>query len=303
MKPSIAVLIPCYNEAATIQQVVTDFRAALPAATIYVYDNNSTDGTAALARAAGAIVRAEPRQGKGHVVRRMLADVRAQYYIMVDGDATYHAPSAQLMLDLLVEHQLDLVNGRRMTHELTAFRPGHRFGNQLFSRLIAGLFRRDIGDVLSGYKVMSRRFVKSFPVCSGGFEIETELAVHALTLGVPMTEIETPYRMRPAGSASKLKAIPDGLKILRTIARLLKEERPLFFFGIVASILALAALLTAAPLFVEFAETGFVPRMPTAVLCTGTMVVAMLAATGGVVLESVKRGQREIKRLLYLQSR
>ncbi|MGQ0502702.1 MAG: glycosyltransferase family 2 protein [Panacagrimonas sp.] len=303
MKPSIAVLIPCYNEAATIEQVVSDFREALPAAAVYVYDNNSTDDTAARARAAGAIVRSEHRQGKGHVVRRMLADVRAQYYVIVDGDATYHAPSAQLMLDLLVDYQFDLVNGRRMSDELTAFRPGHRFGNRLFSSLIARLFGRDIGDVLSGYKVMSRRFVKSFPVYSGGFEIETELAVHALTLGVPMTEVETPYRMRPSGSSSKLRAIPDGLKILRAIARLLKEERPLMFFGVVATLLSLVSLILAAPLFVEFAQTGYVPRVPTAVLCTGTMVVAMLAATGGVVLESVKRGQREIKRLLYLQSR
>lgn len=302
MHAAIAILIPCHNEAEAIANVVRDFRAVLPQAVVYVYDNNSSDGTAVCAEAAGAVVRAERRQGKGHVVRRMLADVDADYYVLVDGDATYDAASAQRMLQLLVAQNLDLVNGRRVAQQDAAYRPGHRLGNRVFTLLISGLFGRQIEDVLSGYKVFSRRFAKSFPVFSGGFEIETELAVHALTLGVPLAEIETPYVVRALGSRSKLRAIPDGLKILRKIISLFKAERPLLFFAGVAAALAMVSLGLAAPLLMVYMETGLVPRLPTAILCTGIMTGAMLAFTCGVVLESVKRGQREIKRLLYLQN-
>lgn len=298
---AVAILIPCHNEAATIATVVEDFRQALPWATIFVYDNNSTDDTAARAESVGAVVRRELRQGKGHVVRRMLADVDADYYVLVDGDGTYHAPSARDMLETLVSQRLDLINGRRGTQQGGAYRPGHRFGNRLFTVLIARLFGRELDDVLSGYKVMSRRFAKSFPVQSAGFEIETELAVHALTLGVPMAEVETPYIARPDGSISKLRALPDGLRILRTIARLLREERPMLYFSVIAAVLALASISLALPVLSEYLRTGLVPRLPTALLCTGIMIAALLAGACGVILNSVKRGQREIKRLLYLQ--
>lgn len=303
MQPSIAVLVPCFNESATIGQVVSDFRAVLPGAAIHVYDNNSSDDTAERARLAGAVVHAERRQGKGYVVRRMLADVQADYYVLVDGDATYDAPSSARMLQALIEQDLDLVNGRRVATQTAAYRPGHRFGNRLFTALIGSLFGRQIDDVLSGYKVFSRRFAKSFPVFSGGFEIEAELAVHALTLGVPLLEVDTPYAVRPQGSSSKLRAVPDGLKILRAILSLFKAERPLLFFSAAAALLSLLSIGLAVPLLIDYLETGLVPRLPTAILCTGVMVGAMLAFTCGVILESVKRGQREIKRLLYLQQR
>ncbi len=297
----VAVLIPCHNEAAAIAQVVSDFRSALPHAQIYVYDNNSSDDTMARAEQAGAIVRSESHQGKGHVVRRMFADVQADCYLLVDGDATYHAASAPDMIRLMQQQQLDLVNGRRVSTEAEAYRAGHVFGNKLFSSLIGHLFGHDIQDVLSGYKVMSRRFVKSFPVRSGGFEVETELAVHAMSLGVALREVDTPYHARPAGSQSKLRAIPDGLRILRVIASLFKEERPRLFFGAAAGILAALSILLALPLLGEYLRSGLVPRLPTAVLCTGIMISALLSGAIGVILDSVKRGQREIKRLLYLQ--
>jgi len=303
MHAAIAVLVPCHNEAQTVVDVVEQFRAVLPEATVYVYDNNSSDDTAQRADAAGAIVRVEHRQGKGHVVRRMLADVDADYYVLVDGDATYDAASARQMLQMLVGQNLDLVNGRRVARQDAAYRPGHRMGNRIFTGLIGSLFGKQIEDVLSGYKVFSRRFAKSFPVFSGGFEIETELAVHALTLGVPMAEVDTPYVMRPQGSSSKLRAIPDGLKILRMIVSLFKAERPLLFFSTAAFVLTALSVVLAAPLLLTYAETGLVPRLPTAILCTGIMIGAMLSFSCGVILESVKRGQREIKRLLYLQQR
>jgi len=299
--PRIAVLVPCRNEAETIARVVADFRAALPRATVYVYDNNSTDDTVARAQAAGAVVRAERRQGKGQVVRRMLADVDADCYVLVDGDATYDAASAPRMIETLLAQHLDLVNGRRVAQGAEAYRRGHRFGNRLFTSLIGHLFGHQLDDVLSGYKVFSRRFAKSFPAFASGFEIEVELAVHALSLRVPMTEIEGPYVERPEGSASKLRALPDGWKILWTISRLVRSERPLLFFSIVAGILAALSLGLSLPLFLEYARTGLVPRMPTAVLCTGIMLSALMAFTCGVILHAVTRGQREIKRLLYLQ--
>lgn len=300
---TVAVLVPCHNEGRTIAQVVRDFRVALPNAQVYVYDNNSMDDTAGQAERAGAVVRSETRQGKGHVVRRMLADVQADFYVLVDGDATYHAPSAVRMLQMLVEQQLDLVNARRVSVEPSAYRPGHRIGNRVFSSLVTYLFGRSFSDVLSGYKVFTRRFAKSFPVFAAGFEIETELAVHALSLGIATAEVDTPYVTRPSGSASKLRALPDGWKILQMIGRLLKEERPLLYFGFLAAAMALLSVLLAVPLFVEYLRTGLVPRLPTAVLCTGIMLSALLSLTCGIILDSVRRGQRELKRLLYLQDR
>ncbi len=299
--PRIAVLVPCRNEAETIARVVGDFLAALPGAVVYVYDNNSTDDTVALATAAGAVVRTERRQGKGHVVRRMLADVEADCYVLVDGDATYDAASAPRMIEALLAQQLDLVNGRRLAQGAEAYRRGHQFGNRLFTALIGYLFGHHLDDVLSGYKVFSRRFAKSFPALATGFEIEVELAVHALSLRVPMAEIEGPYVERPEGSTSKLRALPDGWRILWTISRLFRSERPLLFFSVVAALLALTSLGLSLPLFLEYARTGLVPRLPTAVLCTGIMLSALMAFTCGVILHAVTRGQREIKRLLYLQ--
>ena len=299
--PRIAVLVPCRNEAQTIARVVGDFLAALPGAIVYVYDNNSTDDTVALATAAGAVVRTERRQGKGHVVRRMLADVEADCYVLVDGDATYDAASAPRMIEALLAQQLDLVNGRRQAQGAEAYRRGHQFGNRLFTLLIGYLFGHQMDDVLSGYKVFSRRFAKSFPALATGFEIEVELAVHALSLRVPMAEIEGPYVERPEGSTSKLRALPDGWRILWTISRLFRSERPLLFFSVVAALLALTSLGLSLPLFLEYARTGLVPRLPTAVLCTGIMLSSLMAFTCGVILHAVTRGQREIKRLLYLQ--
>jgi len=297
----IAVLVPCYNEAATVAAVVHGFRRALPAAQVYVYDNNSTDDTAACAREAGATVRQEGAQGKGHVVRRMLADVDADIYIMVDGDDTYDPASSPAMIERMLSGNLDLVNARRI-ETYPAYRFGHRWGNQFLSGLISRLFDSRFDDVLSGYKVFSRRFAKSFPVLSAGFEIETEIAVHALSLGVPTAEIDTPYRNRQEGSASKLSTSWDGFRILRTVLVLFKEEKPLAFFSGVAAVLAAVSIGLAVPVIIEFMNSGLVPRQPTALLATGVMLSALLSFVCGVILESVKRGQREIKRLFYLQT-
>lgn len=266
----IAVLVPCYNEELTIAQVVKDFRSALPSASIYVYDNNSTDRTVVVARAAGAIVRTEPLQGKGNVVRRMFADIEADVYVMVDGDATYHAPSAPAMIRRLVDENLDMMVGSRLqSKEDAAFRAGHHFGNRMLTGTVARIFGNRFADMLSGYRVFSRRFVKSFPALSRGFETETELAVHALTLRMGVGEIETPYGARPPGSTSKLNTYRDGFRILGTIIVLLKEERPMAFFSAIATLLMLASVLLAAPVVLTFMETGLVPRLPTALLATG----------------------------------
>ncbi|MEO0614899.1 MAG: glycosyltransferase family 2 protein [Pseudomonadota bacterium] len=297
----IAVLVPCYNEAATIGKVVADFRTALPHATIYVYDNNSSDDTREIAAAAGAVVRTETRQGKGHVVRRMFADVEADVYVLVDGDDTYDAPAAPKLVDRLVDEGLDMVTGTRAASSQAAYRTGHRFGNRLLTGLVAFSFGSEVSDMLSGYRVLSRRFVKSFPLLSGGFEIETEMTVHALELGMPQAEVTTDYKERPEGSESKLNTYGDGLKILVTIVRMLKEERPLAFFGSMFALLAAVAILLAIPIVITFINTGEVPRFPTAILATGMMLLAFLSLACGLILATVTRGRQELKRLRYLQ--
>lgn len=296
----IAVLVPCFNEATAIGRVVADFKAALPGAQIIVYDNNSRDGTPDAARDAGADVRNERRQGKGHVVRRMFADIDADVFLLVDGDATYDAASAPRMIELLRDEHLDMVVGLRVDQGSAAYRRGHRFGNRMLTGCLALVFGQAFRDVLSGYRVFSRRFVKSFPVLSGGFEIETELTVHALELGLPVAEIETPYVARPQGSFSKLNTWRDGLRILRTILKLYRSEKPLRFFGAIATSLVTMSLILAAPVITTFVETGLVPRLPTAVLATGLMITAVLAMSSGLVLDTVTRGRREMKRLAYL---
>lgn len=297
----IAVLIPCYNEEASIAAVVRDFRSALPGAAIYVYDNNSKDRTVELAREAGAIVRTEPLQGKGNVVRRMFADIEADVYVLVDGDDTYHAPSAPALVAKLVDQQLDMVNGARVTDIAAAYRPGHRFGNMMLTGIVAKIFGNRVADMLSGYRVFSRRFVKSFPALSGGFEIETELTVHALELRMPMSDVTTPYKDRPPGSASKLRTYYDGFRILKLIMVLVKEERPLQFFSAIAGVLAFLSIVLAWPVVATYMQTGLVPRLPTAVLSTGLMLLGFLSLTCGLILETVTRGRREIKRMQYLR--
>ena len=273
----IAVLIPCYNEAAAIGAVVRDFRAALPRATVYVYDNNSTDDTVAAARAAGAVIGRETLQGKGRVVRRMFADVEADIYVLVDGDGTYDASAASGLVAALAAERLDMVNGRREVVGEAAYRPGHRLGNFVLSRLIGQVFGNRIRDTLSGYKVFSRRFVKSFAAHASGFDIEPELVVHALELGMPMREIETRYCARPQGSTSKLRTGRDGFRVLSTIAVLVKEERPLPFFAWMFLLLAAISLLLAVPILATYSETGLVPRFPTAILATGIMLLGFLS--------------------------
>lgn len=300
---AVAVLIPCYNEETAIGKTVADFRAALPDAVIYVYDNNSTDGTVKAARAAGAVVRNEAHQGKGNVVRRMFADVDADIYVLVDGDATYDAPSAPAMVSDLIENHRDMVVAARVDREDAAYRPGHRTGNWLLTSFVATVFGKTFTDILSGYRVFSRRFVKSFPVLSGGFEIETELTVHSLELDLPVGEIKTPYFARLDGSESKLNTWRDGFRILWTIFRLYRSERPLNFFSTIGICLVIIAVGIAIPIFVTYFETGAVPRLPTAVLSTGLMVVAMLSFVAGLILDTVTRGRREIKLLAYLNHR
>jgi glycosyltransferase involved in cell wall biosynthesis len=296
----VAVLVPCYNEQAAIGRVVRHFRRALPLATVYVYDNNSTDETRAQAAEAGAVVRGETLQGKGNVVRRMFADVEADVYVLVDGDDTYDADSAPAMVERLLAEQLDMVVGCRVTEEQEAYRRGHRMGNRLLTGVVARVFGDRFSDILSGYRVFSRRFVKSFPALTREFEIETELTVHALELAMPIAEVQTPYRSRPAGSASKLRTYRDGLRILMTILTLFKEERPLIFFGLGGLALGLLSLALGYPVVAEFLRTGLVPRFPTAILATGLMILAFLSFTSGLVLGTVTRGRRELKRLAYL---
>jgi glycosyltransferase involved in cell wall biosynthesis len=296
----IAVLVPCYNEEAAVATVVADFRKVLPAATIYVYDNNSKDRTIAVARAAGAEVRSETHQGKGHVVRRMFADVDADVYVLVDGDATYDAPSAPAMVEKLVTEHLDMVVGLRVDQSVAAYRPGHRTGNWMLTTFLASVFGQAFKDILSGYRVFSRRFVKSFPVLSDGFEIETELSVHALELALPVVEVATPYFARPEGSFSKLNTWRDGFRILGTILRLYRSEKPLRFFTAIGVFLMLVSIGLAIPIVVTYLEDGVVPRLPTAVLSTGLMIIAVLSISSGLVLDTVTRGRREMKLLAYL---
>jgi glycosyltransferase involved in cell wall biosynthesis len=296
----IAVLVPCYNEETAVPKVVEDFRRVLPDASIYVYDNNSRDRTVEVAKAAGAIVRTEPLQGKGNVVRRMFADIEADIYVLVDGDATYDAESAPKMIRALLDGPLDMVNGSRVTDIKQAYRPGHRFGNWLLTSMVAWIFGNRFSDMLSGYRVMSRRYVKSFPALSAGFETETELTVHALELRMPLAEIATPYKDRPPGSVSKLSTFKDGFRILWTIIVLVKEERPMQFFSLLAVFIALVSTLLIIPIVLEFIHTGLVPRLPTAVLSMGLMIFAFLNLTCGLVLDTVTRGRREMKRMRYL---
>jgi glycosyltransferase involved in cell wall biosynthesis len=299
-QPRIAVLVPCFNEEAAVASVVADFRKALPSAAVYVYDNNSSDRTAAIAREAGAIVRSERRQGKGHVVRRMFADIDADIYVLVDGDATYDAASAAKMVGTLHSDHLDMVVALRVDQVQAAWRIGHRTGNWLLTSFLASVFGKAFKDILSGYRVFSRRFVKSFPVLSDGFEIETELSVHALQLALPTAEIETPYFARPEGSVSKLNTWRDGFRILGTILKLYRSEKPLRFFAAIAIFLTLISIGLAIPVFLTYLEQGIVPRLPTAVLSMGLMILAMLSLCCGLVLDTVTRGRREMKLLAYL---
>jgi glycosyltransferase involved in cell wall biosynthesis len=296
----VAVLIPCWNEAVAIGKVVADFRAALPDADIYVYDNNSSDGTAEAGRAAGATVRREPLQGKGNVIRRAFADVQADIYVLVDGDDTYDATSAPGMVAKLVDEQLDMVTGTRVTDIQAAYRPGHRLGNAVLTGMVAAIFGNRISDMLSGYRVFSRRFVKTFPALAAGFETETEFTVHALELKMPVGEVVTAYKDRPVGSVSKLNTYRDGIRILRTIMILVKEERPLQFFSLAGFVLLLAGVAVGLPVVLEYLRTGLVPRLPTGVLATGLVIVAFLSFTAALVLDSVSRGRKEVKRLAYL---
>ena len=297
----VAVLLPCYNEEAAIGQTVAAFRAALPGARIYVYDNNSADRTGEVAAAAGAIVRTERMQGKGHVVRRMFADVEADIYVMADGDATYDASAAPAMIARLLDERLDMLVGARQSEVASeSYRPGHVLGNRLFTALLASLFGRTFSDIFSGYRIFSRRFVKSFPALSRGFETETEISVHALELAMPVGEMVTAYGARPEGSHSKLSTFRDGWRIMKTILHLFRIERPVIFYGSFSLFLAALAIALSIPLAVTYFETGLVPRFPTAILATGLMILAALSFFTGLILDTVVRGRREIRRLHYL---
>ena len=296
----VAVLLPCFNEEAAIAQTIAGFRSSLPEATIYVYDNNSSDRTREIAASAGAVVRTERMQGKGHVVRRMFADVDADVYVMADGDATYEAEAAPALVRRLVDEQLDMVVGARRSEVETAYRRGHRFGNKLLTGMLARIFGRTFTDILSGYRVFSRRFAKSFPALARGFETETEITVHALELAMPVAEVVTAYAARPEGSQSKLSTYRDGWRILSTILHLFRIERPVLFYGGIASFLAALALVLAIPLLVTYFETGLVPRFPTAILVTGLIILAAMSFACGLILDTVVRGRREVRRLFYL---
>jgi len=297
----IAVLIPCLNEESTIIKVVLDFKEVLPNADIFVYDNNSTDSTADVARESGANVRSELLKGKGNVVRRMFADIESDIYVLVDGDDTYCASDVRKMIDTLIEEQLDMVNAARVAEDRLAFRPGHQIGNHILTGLVRIFFGKQFNDLLSGFRVFSRRFVKSFPALSSGFEIETELSVHALELRMKVAEIESIYNTRPEGSTSKLNTVRDSLVILRLILTLIKEERPFQFFSFVSIILAVISVLLSLPIFYEYIETGLVPRFPTAILCSALMILSFLSFYAGLVLDTITKARREIKRLHYLQ--
>lgn len=298
--PRIAVTLPCYNEAASIADVIAGFRAALPTADIYVFDNNSTDGTADIAARAGATVRRETRQGKGHVVRRIFADVEADIYVMADGDGTYDASMAPALVELLQKNHVDMVIGTRADVTRDAGRGGHAFGNRMFNLLYNRIFGREFTDILSGYRVFTRRFAKSFPATSAGFEIETEMSVHASQLGIPTLERPTRYGVRPQDSPSKLRTFRDGFRILGMFALLMKETRPLAFFGLIGTALMLTALLLSAPLFLTYFQTGMVPRYPTAVLSTGIVIIGVISAVCGLILDSLARARIEAKRAVFL---
>ncbi|MBR0558486.1 glycosyltransferase family 2 protein [Neokomagataea anthophila] len=299
-QPRIAVLIPCYNESVAIGQVIQDFRRALPDAPIYVYDNNSTDNTIAVAQAAGALIRTETLQGKGHVIRRMFADIDADYYVLVDGDATYEAAAAPRLLALAQSQGLDMVNAARVTDQSSAYRRGHVTGNRALTGIVTHIFGRRLTDMLSGYRVFSKRFVKSFPALSSGFETETELTVHALELCMPIGELPTRYSERPPGSTSKLRTYRDGFRILKTILTLVKQERPILFFSTLGFSLSLLSVALGAPVIMTYLKTGLVPRLPTALLSTGLMTLSALSFTCGLILDSVTLARKEQKRMIYL---
>lgn len=298
--PRIAVLLPCYNEAIAIGQTVEAFAKALPGATIYVFDNNSSDDSVAIAQAAGAVVRRVRQQGKGHVVRRMFADVDADIYVMADGDATYDAQAAPQLVQAMLDETLDMVVGARKSEVEAAYRPGHRLGNLLLTGLLRQLFGRSFTDILSGYRVFSRRFVKSFPILSQGFEIETEISVHALELRMPVGEVMTAYAARVDGSLSKLNTFRDGWRILRTMVQLYRVERPLWFFGFFAAVIALCGVVLGVPVVLTYLETGLVPRFPTLIAIVGMGVLSALVLLTGLMLDTVTRGRQEMKRLAYL---
>jgi len=297
----IAVLVPCLNEESTINKVINDFKIALPSARIYVYDNDSKDHTSDIAREAGAIVRTELLKGKGNVVRRMFADIEADIYVLVDGDDTYSADCAPRMVSHLVNEHLDMVNGVRIANDQSSFRLGHLMGNRILSGLVSSIFGKGLSDLFSGYRVFSRRFVKSFPALSSGFEIETEFTIHALELRMRVAEVKSPYKTRPAGSESKLNTIKDGLKVLKAIITFIKEERPFQLFSLASFILAIISILLAMPIFVEYFETGLVPRFPTAILCSALMILSFLSFYAGLILDTVTTTRREMKRLYYLR--
>ena len=297
----VAVLVPCHNEEATIGAVVRDFRAYLPEAIVYVYNNNSTDKTVEVALEVGAVVREESFPGKGNVVRRMFSDIEADIYVLVDGDDTYHAASSPKLIQHLIDKNLDMVNGARITEIAEAYRFGHQFGNWLLTTLVATIFGNQFRDMLSGYRIFSKRFTKSFPALSTGFEIETELTVHALELRMPVDEIDTPYKERPEGSVSKLSTYKDGFRILKTIALLVKEERPFQFFSGIALALLFTSLIAGWPVISEYIDTGLVPRLPTAILASGLMILSFASFVCGLILDTVTLGRREMKRMSYLR--
>jgi glycosyltransferase involved in cell wall biosynthesis len=300
VQPRVAVLAPCYNEAATIAQVVSDFRRALPEAVVWVFDNDSTDATAEIAKAAGAVVRHTPLPGKGNVVRRMFSDIEADVYLLVDGDDTYDAASAPMMVRRLLDDGLDMVSAARVSASAGAYRTGHRFGNEALSGVVRMVFGRQFKDMLTGYRAFSRRFVKSFPAHSHGFEIETEFTVHTLQMRLPAVEVEAPYGERPDGSESKLSTFRDGWRILRMIGLMVREERPLQFFGAVSLVCVLAAALMTTPLVLDYWRTGLVPRQPTLIVAVGLAMVALLSLACGLILDTVARGRLEQRRLVYL---
>lgn len=296
----IAVLIPCYNEELSIKQTVIDCQKYLPTADVYVYDNNSKDKTVQVAQEAGAIVRKETHQGKGNVVRRMFADIEADVYVMTDGDATYDIASVPAMIQKLTDENLDMVTGVRQTQEKEAYRAGHQFGNKLLTRIVHLFFGKQTDDMLSGLRVFSRRFVKSYPANSHGFEIETELTVYASSMRLPIADYPTPYYSRPEGSVSKLSTYKDGYRILKMIAILIKEERPLLFFGLGAIVLFVLSLLSAIPVIMHYLETGLVPRIPTAVLSVGLMLASGVSFAMALILDTVAKTRQELRRMKYL---
>lgn len=296
----VAVILPCYNEELSISKVVKDFKKVLPQADVYVYDNNSSDCTAEVAAAAGAIVRKEPLQGKGNVVRRMFADIEADIYVMSDGDETYDIAKAPLLIKTLVDNHLDMVIGSRKEVDLAAYRVGHRWGNKMLTGLVQYFFRHKLTDMLSGYRVFSKRFVKTFPALSKGFEIETELTVHSFSSQIPMAEVETDYFARPIGSVSKLSTYKDGFRILVMIVNLVKDERPLFFFSLISAIFFIISLILGIPVLSHYFETGLVPRMPTAILSMGIMICAIISLFVGFILDSISKSRKEARRLAYL---